>query len=102
MPKLQGTATVSGNTNGGVCANPQAILGVDVDVKVGLECYVYAGDNYQSPDWRKTLFEKMWTLYDQCFVLAKKPPQPIKPAKTVLLDLPRPTLVFPGPVKLPA
>lgn len=72
-PKFAGTATVSGNANGGVCANPQAILGADVDVKVGVEAYVYAGDNYQSPDWRKGLFEKMWTLYDKCFVLAKKP-----------------------------
>ncbi|KAK0619477.1 hypothetical protein B0T14DRAFT_554729 [Immersiella caudata] len=72
-PKFEGTAKVSGNSNGGICANTKAILGVDVDLKVGLQCYVYAGDNYQTPDWRKTLFEKMWTVYDKCFVLAKKP-----------------------------
>ncbi|KAK0653054.1 hypothetical protein B0T16DRAFT_388209 [Cercophora newfieldiana] len=72
-PKFDGTATVSGNSNGGICANTKAILGVDVDLKVGLQCYVYAGDNYQSPDWRKVLFERMWTLYDKCFILARKP-----------------------------
>ncbi|KAK5651889.1 hypothetical protein OQA88_11548 [Cercophora sp. LCS_1] len=71
-PKFTGTATVSGNANGGVCANSQAILGADVDIKVGIEAYVYAGDNYQSPDWRKTLLDKMWTLYDRCFILARK------------------------------
>lgn len=71
-PKFTGTATVSSNANGGVCATPKAILGADVDVKVGIEAYVYAGDSYQKPDWRKTLLEKMWTLYDKCFILARK------------------------------
>ncbi|KAK4450366.1 hypothetical protein QBC34DRAFT_461930 [Podospora aff. communis PSN243] len=72
-PKFEGTAKVAGNSNGGICANTKAILGVDVDLKVGLQCYAYAGDNYQTPDWRKTLFEKMWTVYDKCFILARKP-----------------------------
>jgi len=71
-PKIEGSATVSGKSTGGICANPAAILGVDVDVKIGLQCFAYAGDNYQKPDWKKVLFEKMWTLYDKCFVLAKK------------------------------
>jgi hypothetical protein len=92
-PKFEGTATVSANTKGGVCANAQAILGADVDVKVGLECFAYAGSNYQSPDWRKTLFEKMWTLYGKCFVLAKKPLTPVMPSL--------PDFQLPGTPKLP-
>lgn len=72
-PKFAGTAEVQANSAGGICAKPKAILGVDVDIKLGLQCYVYAGSNYQSPNWRKNIFEQMWTLYDQCFVLASKP-----------------------------
>ncbi|KAK4188585.1 hypothetical protein QBC35DRAFT_473426 [Podospora australis] len=72
-PKFQGSAAMKASSTGGVCAKPKAILGVDVDVKVGLEAYVYAGPNYQSPNWRKTLYANMWTLYDKCFVLQSKP-----------------------------
>lgn len=72
-PKFQGEASVQANSAGGICAVPKAILGVDVDVKLGLQCYAYAGSNYQSPNWRKVIYERMWTLYDQCFVLARLP-----------------------------
>ncbi|KAM7211478.1 hypothetical protein V8F06_013130 [Rhypophila decipiens] len=72
-PKFDGTALVAANSDGGICAHPKAILGVDIDVKVGLQCYVYAGPNYQSPNWQRTLYERMWTLYDECFILARKP-----------------------------
>lgn len=98
-PKLEGTATVSGNTRGGVCANPLAVLGIDIDVKIGLECYVYAGDNYQSPNWRKTLFERMWTLYDKCYTLAKMSIPDITlpgPVRNPTITLTRPTISFPA------
>lgn len=56
-----------------------------IDVKIGLQCYVYAGKDYQSTDWRKVLFEKMWTLYDKCSVLATKTETPVTGTPVVVV-----------------